>query len=100
MTEETNHISTVRQALLDTIKDLRDPKNPMDIARARAVSEVAQTVINSAKVEVDYLKATGQDCASFLAQKPDDAPRITNSGYTQGTVAHLPGGVLRHTLKG
>lgn len=101
MNTETNHISTVRQALIDTIRDLRDPTKPMDIARARAVSEVAQTVINSAKVEVDYLKATSQNSATFFEPKPA-LPGITekDSGYTQGTVTHLPNGVTKHRLNG
>ena len=31
----------------------------MEIARAKAISDVAQTIINSAKVEVDYMKQVG-----------------------------------------
>jgi hypothetical protein len=31
----------------------------MDVARAKAVSEAAQTVINSARVEVAFLRVTG-----------------------------------------
>jgi hypothetical protein len=31
----------------------------MEVERARAVSEVAQTLINSAKVEIDMLKVVG-----------------------------------------
>jgi hypothetical protein len=96
-----NHISTVRQALLDTIRDLRDTTKPMDIARARVISEVAQTVINSARVEVDYLKATGQTQTPFLEVPPDALPGqgdTSPSGYTQGVVSRLPG-VTRHRIK-
>lgn len=32
----------------------------MDLQRAKAISEVAQTIINSAKVEVEYAKALGE----------------------------------------
>ena len=99
MTEEpktTNNISTVRQALLDTITDLRRADNPMEIDRARAISEVAQTVINSAKVEVEYLKVTGQFNAPFL-DKPTEPPAITT------TEGQLPPGIksiTRHRLQG
>jgi hypothetical protein len=31
----------------------------MDLARAKAISDVAQTIINVAKVEVDMVKAAG-----------------------------------------
>lgn len=32
-----------------------------EVERAKTICEVAQVLINSAKVEVEYLKATGQD---------------------------------------
>jgi len=38
----------------------QDKEKPMDLDRAKAVAEIGQTIINSAKVEVDYLKVTGQ----------------------------------------
>lgn len=54
-----NHIDDLRSELFATIKALRDPDAPMDIARAKAVSDVAQTIINSAKVEVEMINAVG-----------------------------------------
>jgi hypothetical protein len=36
-----------------------DEENPMELDRARAVAEVAQVIVNSAKIECDYLKITG-----------------------------------------
>ena len=52
-----NKISDLRDHLFETIEALKDPEKPMDIERARAISDVAQTIINSAKVEVDLVKA-------------------------------------------
>lgn len=52
-------INALRTELFATIRALRDEKNPMDIARAKAVGDVAQTIINSAKVEVDMINAVG-----------------------------------------
>jgi hypothetical protein len=62
----TPHITQVRQALLDTLADLRDRSNPMDIDRAKAVATVAGVLVDSARVENDYLKLTGQDRSAFL----------------------------------
>lgn len=43
----------------------------MEIERAKAISEVAQTIINSAKVEVDYMKQVGGKPASgFIPDEP------------------------------
>jgi len=57
--EKTNDITTLRDSLFDTLNALKDKNSPMDLDRAKMISDVAQTIINSAKVEVDYLKATG-----------------------------------------
>jgi hypothetical protein len=55
-----NDLNTVRKALFDTLTALRDKNDPMDIERARAVSNVAGRLLESARVELDFLRATGQ----------------------------------------
>lgn len=52
-----NKITDLRDHLFATLEDLRDPEKPMDLERAAMVSQVAQTIINSAKVEIDMVKA-------------------------------------------
>ncbi|HZX82155.1 MAG TPA: hypothetical protein VFF19_01230 [Reyranella sp.] len=94
----SNHISTVRQHLLDTLADLRNKENPMDIDRARAVADVANVIVNTAKVEVDYLKATNQTHTPFL-----EVPADVHSGTTVIGDASLPNGIssiTRHRLGG
>lgn len=56
MTEPNNTIEALRAALFDTIRDLRDPNNPMELARAGKIAEVGQVIINSVKSETDFLK--------------------------------------------
>ena len=51
-----NNLDTLNSILFDTLRDLRAGK--IDLDRAEAIRETAQTIINSAKVEVDYVKAT------------------------------------------
>lgn len=66
-----NKIEDLRNHLFATIEALLDPDKPMDIDRARAVSDVAKTVIDSAKVEVDFLKATNAVGGSgFIPYEP------------------------------
>lgn len=60
-----NKIEDLRSALFDTLKDLRDKANPMDIERAKAVAEVAKVIVDTAKVEVDHMKLAG-GTSSFL----------------------------------
>jgi len=52
-----NKVSDLRDHLFETLEALKDPENPMDLERARTISDVAQVIINSAKVEVDLVKA-------------------------------------------
>lgn len=54
-----NKIEDLRNHLFETLELLKDPDKPMEIERAEAVAKVAQVIVNSAKVEVDFARATG-----------------------------------------
>lgn len=73
-----NRIDDLRNHLFATLEALQDKDDPMDLDRAKAVADVAQTIINSAKVEVDFLKATGRPSATDFIQPEaiDKAPRL------------------------
>jgi hypothetical protein len=63
---------------------LKDEEKPMDLDRAKVVSLVAQTIINSATVEVKFLNATGdRETARFFEEKP--SPRL--EALTMGSKA-------------
>lgn len=61
-----NNIEALRAHLFDTLVALKDKDNPMDIERAKAISEVSQVIINTAKVEVQFAQATGSSTTAFL----------------------------------
>lgn len=81
-----NKIADLRDHLFETIEALKDPDKPMDIERARAISDVAQTIINTAKVEVDMAKAIGGLPESHFLQIKEESrelpkiPRLTAVG--------------------
>ena len=50
-------IQDLRHHLFETIEMLKD--GDIEIDKAKAISEVAQVIINSAKVEVQFLKEMG-----------------------------------------
>ena len=54
-----NKIDDLRNHLFATLEGLTDKDEPMDLARARAVADVAKVIVESAKVEVSFLKVTG-----------------------------------------
>lgn len=94
------HLTELRTHLMATLADLRNRAQPMDLDRARAVAKVAETLIDSARVEVEFLKVVGEDKSPFFQQTT--APQIEHSsasGYTQGRIERRDG-VTKHTLRG
>jgi hypothetical protein len=61
-----NKMEDLRNHLFATIEALSDEDKPMDIDRAKAISDVAQTIINTAKVEVDFLNKVGGNGTGFI----------------------------------
>lgn len=59
-----NKIEDLRNHLFATLESLQDEDKPMDIERAKAIADVAQVIVNSAKVEVDFLRTTGREQGS------------------------------------
>jgi hypothetical protein len=80
-------IEDLREALFATLQGVKD--GTIDVDRARTVNELGKTLCETARVEVDYLKANGGGESEFL----------------QGTVGadNLPPGITGrtvHRLKG
>ena len=48
-----NDITELRGILFDALRGLNDKAIPLDLDRARATADIAQTIINSARVEVE-----------------------------------------------
>jgi hypothetical protein len=86
-----NDIEGLRKHVFDTIEALKDPGNPIDIARAKIIKDLAQVVVNSAKVEVDFLRIQGGDGKGTgfipekqIEQKPG-AQRLVNGVAQSGS---------------
>lgn len=95
-----NHIDTVRMHLLEQMQALRGADTPeklkAEVERAKAIGELAQVAVNTAKVEVDYLVATEQTSAPFLEAPPDEPYRASKAeGLPNGI-----GAITRHRLQG
>lgn len=73
-----NKIDDLRNHLFATLEALRDKEKPMELDRAKAIADVAQVIINSAKVEVDYIEATGAKGTGFVPLT--DKPRLVGNG--------------------
>jgi hypothetical protein len=94
-TPTTPHMTDLRQHLLDTLASLRDRDNPMEPDRARAIGQVASVLVDTARVELDFMKATGGDRLQFL--ETDAATKAI--AHSQGAHNPFPASV-RHRLQG
>lgn len=79
-------ITDLRETLFATLEGVKN--GSIDLDKARSVNEIAKTIVDTAKVEVDYLRVAGGDKSKFLEAadgngKPPDGlpPGIT--GITQ-----------------
>jgi len=92
----TPHITQMREHLMETLASLRDRDNPMEPDRARAIAQVAGVLVDTAKVEVDYIKATGAEKSDFIEPQVDNVVKLPN-----GPTANNPfPNVTRHRLEG
>ena len=92
----TNNIETLRQHLFATLESVK--KGDLDLERARAVNELAKTIVDTARVEVDFIRATDGTESSFLTNgqaTPNPKPALGDAGpLTNGIV-----GITRHALR-
>ncbi len=98
----SDDITALRAELFATLRGLRDPNTPLDLERARAVADVAQTIINTAKVEVEFMRTTGRNAATgFLPQEaePTKIGKPSSTATPTGTLTTMPDGRRVHKLR-
>jgi len=61
-----NKMSDLRDHLFATLEALQDQEEPMEIKRATAIAEVAAVIVDSARVEVIYMKFTGSKESKYF----------------------------------
>lgn len=54
-----NKIDDLRNHLFATLEALQDEEKPMDLERAKTIADVGKVIVESAKVEVNFLRVTG-----------------------------------------
>lgn len=72
-----NKLQDLRDHLFATLEGLLDEENPMDLERAETVAKVAQVVVNSAKVEADFIKTVGGIGSDFIEGSRKDQRQLT-----------------------
>jgi hypothetical protein len=59
MDKKTDRIEDLRDLLFTTINRLLDKDDPMDTAQAKSIANIGRVLVDSAKVEVDFMKTFG-----------------------------------------
>lgn len=93
-------VEDLRRRLFEAIDGVTSGK--LSAADARVVSEIAQVIVNSAKVEVDYLRATDGGTSGFLEAAARTEP-LDSAPLGPPDEPKLPPGILgitRHRLEG
>ena len=101
----SNTIDCLRDSLFAAMKGLKD--GTLDLDRARAIVDVGQAIINTAKVEVDYIKARGDGVSGFLSCGQDNTRKLGGSPVIEPTangtktIQHINGmTITRHRMGG
>ena len=76
----------MRNHLFDVLKGLKN--GSIKVETAKTINETAQVLINSAKVEVDFLKVTNGNVGSGFIPVPDLAPKAGRLPLPDGYTAH------------
>lgn len=67
----SKNIADLRELLFETIEGVKSGN--LDIDKAKVIGDLSQVMVNTAKIEVEYAKATGQKGSDFL-EKPEALP--------------------------
>lgn len=89
MSNDSKSIVDLRSTLFATLEAVRNGTMPLD--QARAVNEIGKTIIDTARVEVDFLRATGGGESAFIAPADAGLPQLLPPGIV---------GITRHRLQG
>lgn len=90
---EQSSIGALQEVLMQSLRDVR--AGTLDTTKARAVNDLAQTLINTAKVEIDFLRATKRTNSQFLGGSTTQ-PIPTSQGTVQALPPNSPWRGLGH----
>jgi len=75
-----NKINDLRNHLFSVLEELTDPDSTYDIAKAKVVADIAQVVVNSAKIENDFIRITGASHGTgFIEEQRSEIKKLSES---------------------
>lgn len=88
-------INEVRSTAADLIREIRDGK--LSPEQGRVCRDLLQTVVETAKTEVEFCRVLKSGGTGFLGQAGTLPPATSPSTPGKQEERHLPGGVTRRT---
>ena len=86
-----NKIVDLRDHLFATLEALRDPDKPMELDRAKAIADVGKVIVDSAKVEAEFVKVLGRNSGTGFVPEGEVVtvgtpakPRLVRGKDTRG----------------
>jgi hypothetical protein len=74
-------IQDLRELLFDTIQGVKN--GSVDIDKAKVIGDLSQVMVNTAKVEVDFIRATDGEQSGFLSAPEAESLPAGITGITQ-----------------
>lgn len=74
-------IQDLRELLFDTIQGVKN--GSVDIDKAKVIGDLSQVMVNTAKVEVDFIRATDGEQSGFLSASQEESLPAGITGITQ-----------------
>ncbi len=75
-----NKITDLRNHLFEAIESLLDSDSDMAVAKAQAIANLAQVIVNSAKVELQAAKMFGTTGTGFIPIEEGEEPKALAEG--------------------
>ena len=96
-------IDKLRAVLFDTLEGVK--AGTIDLDQAKSINEVSQTIINSAKAEIDFARVNGSVDSKFFSKpglpNPQGVPAISNEKEVTQTLTgtlERDGAVTTHRI--
>lgn len=80
MSEKT--ITDLRAALFEAIDGVKN--GTLSVEKARMISDLSQVIVNTAKTEVEFIKATDGRESKFLGAMPDSGAAMERPALPKG----------------
>jgi hypothetical protein len=102
------NIDDLRDVLFAALAEAKDKTKPLDVPRMRAISDIAARITDTARVEVDFMRASGKQCVSGFVplrskegdEKAYKTPEHIATRTGVASIDSVPGGrVIAHKMR-